>query len=136
MPRSFQFPVFLIFLVFLACGIPSFSQVSSGSLLGDARDEKAASVEAALIVARNNATGFTRSVSTNAFGSYRIDDLLPGAYTVTAQHDGFQAVTVSPVFVEVNQKVRLDFDLKVGSMRETATVTAHGSPIQTDEASE
>jgi hypothetical protein len=30
---------------------------------------------------------------------YRINDLLPGAYTVTAQHDGFQAVTVSPTFV-------------------------------------
>src|ERR1700684_2225537 len=72
----------------------------------------------------------------NDFGSYRIDDLLPGAYTVTAQHDGFQAVTVSPVFVEVNQKFRLDFDLKVGSIHETATVTAQASPLQTDEASE
>ena len=39
--------------------------------------------------------------STNEFGSYRIDDLLPGANTVTAQHDAFQAVTVSPIFVEV-----------------------------------
>jgi|HubBroStandDraft_5_1064220.scaffolds.fasta_scaffold231234_2 hypothetical protein len=39
-----------------------------------------------------------------------LNPLLPGAYTVTAQHDGFQAVTVSPVFVEVNQKVRLDVE--------------------------
>ena len=93
-------------------------------------------MEAVVIVARNNDTGFTRSASTNAFGSYRIDDLLPGAYTVTAQHDGFQAVTVSPVFVEVNQKVRLDVELKVGSVHDTATVTAHASPLQTDEASE
>jgi hypothetical protein len=77
----------LAFLVSLvSVPFPSFSQVSSGSLLGDARDEKAASVEAVLITARNNDTGFTRSASTNAFGSYRIDDLLPGAYTVTAQH--------------------------------------------------
>src|SRR5271154_429776 len=128
-----SFPVFLVFLAFI---IPSFSQVSSGSLLGDARDEKAASVAAVLVVARNNDTGFTRSASTNAFGSYRIDDLIPGAYTVTAQHDGFQAVTVSPIFIEVNQKVRLDFDLQVGSVHDTATVTAHASAVQTDEASE
>jgi hypothetical protein len=26
------------------------------------------------------------------------NDLLPGAYTVTAQCDGFQAVIVSPIF--------------------------------------
>jgi Carboxypeptidase regulatory-like domain/TonB dependent receptor len=133
---SLVFLVFLVFLEFLVFPSPSFSQVSSGSLLGDAHDEKAASVEAVVIVVRNNDTGFTRSASTNAFGSYRIDDLLPGAYTVTAQHDGFQAVTVSPVFVEVNQKVRLDFDLKVGSVHDDATVTAHASPLQTDEASE
>jgi Carboxypeptidase regulatory-like domain len=132
-PLSF---VFLVLLVFFVSPVPSFSQVSSGSLLGDARDEKAASVQAVLVVARNNDTGFTRSASTNAFGSYRIDDLLPGAYTVTAQHDGFQAVTVSPIFVEVNQKVRLDFDLRVGSIHETATVIARASPLQTDEASE
>jgi hypothetical protein len=72
----------------------------------------------------------------NDFGSYRIDDLLPGAYTVTAQHDSFRAVTVSPFFVEVNQKVRLDVELKVGSVHDTATVNSHASPLQTDEASE
>ncbi len=131
-----SFPIFLVFLVFLASSIPSFSQVSSGSLLGDARDEKMASVAAVVVVARNNDTGFSRSVSSNEFGSYRIDDLLPGAYTVTAQHDGFQAVTVSPIFVQVNQKTRLDLNLQVGSVHETATVVAHASPLQTDEASE
>ncbi len=131
-----MFRYFLIFLAFLALEIPAFSQVSSGSLLGDARDEKAAAVQAVVFVARDINTGFARSTSTNAFGSYRIDDLLPGAYTVTAQHDGFQAVTVSPIFVEVNQKSRLDVDLKVGSAHDTVTVNAHASPLQTDEASE
>jgi hypothetical protein len=72
----------------------------------------------------------------NDFGSYRIDDLLPGAYTVTAQHDGFQTVTVSPFFVEVNQKARLDLDLHLGSAHDTVTVNASTSPLQTDEASE
>lgn len=50
---------------------------------------------------------FTRSSATHEFGSYRIDDFLPGAHTVTAQRDGFQVVTVSPVFVEVNRKEQL-----------------------------
>ena len=38
---------------------------------------------------------------------FRIDDFLPRAYTVAAQHDIFQAVTVSPAFVEVNRKSSL-----------------------------
>jgi hypothetical protein len=49
------------------------------------------------------------------------NDLLPGAYTVTAQHDDFQAATVSPIFVEINRKTLLDFDPRVGSVHETAT---------------
>jgi hypothetical protein len=123
-------------LIFAGFVISGWSQVSSGSPLGDVRDEKSASVSGALIQARNNQTRCLRNVTTNALGSYRIDDLLPGAYTVTAQHDGFQTVTVSPFFIEVEQKARLDFDLRVGSAHETVTVTARASPLQTDEASE
>jgi len=121
---------------FLAFCVPCCAQVSSGSLLGDVRDEKAATVAGVLIVASNNDTGFSRSAATNALGSYRIDDLLPGAYTVTAQHDGFEAETVSPIFVEINQKARLDFRLHVGSVHDAVTVTARTSPVQTDDAAE
>ncbi len=129
--------LFLVALFFVSLGLVAvcYGQVSSGSLLGDVRDQKAASVSGAAIVARNNDTGFSRTVATNAFGSYRIDDLLPGAYTVTAQHDGFQSATVSPIFVEVNQKARLDFELRLGSAHDSVTVNARTSPLQADEAS-
>src|ERR1700680_934860 len=125
-----------VFLAAVLLAVSSLASVSSGSLLGDIRDEKSSLIAGVSVVARNNGTGFTRTAATNEFGSYRIDDLLPGAYTVTAQKDGFQAVTVSPFFVEVNQKARLDFDLRVGSAHDTVTVNARSSPLQTDEASE
>lgn len=120
----------------LVLGIRCLAQVSSGSLLGDIRDEKGAVIAGVAVVARNQDTGFTRSAATNEFGGYRMDDLLPGVYTVTAQKDGFQAVAVSPFFVEVNQKARLDFDLRIGSAHDTITVNARTSPLQTDDAGE
>jgi hypothetical protein len=138
--RSSRFMLFLSALVFLALllvlALPMDAQVSSGSLLGDVRDEKGAAVEGVAIQITGIATGFARAAATSAFGSYRIDDLLPGAYTVTAQRAGFESQTVSPLFVEVNKKSRLDFDLRVGSSHEAVTVTAHASPLQTDDASE
>ena len=138
--RSCRLILLLAALVFLALlfvlALPMQAQVSSGSLLGDVRDEKGAPVAGVTIQATNNATGFTRTAATNEFGSYRIDDLLPGAYTVTTQHDGFQSVTVSPLFVELNKKGRLDFDLHLSSSHESVTVRAHASPLQTDDASE
>ena len=112
------------------------AQVSSGSLLGDVRDEKTAFIPGVVIVTRNIDTGFVRKATSNASGGYRIDDLLPGSYTVTAQRDGFQTARVSPVIVEVNQKARLDFELRLGSAHDTVTVTARTSPVQTDDASE
>src|SRR5947209_10380582 len=121
----------LVLLAFTACG---WGQVSSGSLIGDVRDDKAASVPGVAITARNNATGFSRTATTNAFGGYRIDDLLPGVYTLTAQRGGFRTVTVSPVVVEVDQKARFDFELRAGS--DAITVTAQMTPLQTDEPSE
>jgi carboxypeptidase family protein len=122
--------------LFLFIAALSYGQVSSGSLLGDVRDEKGASIPTVVITVRSNATGFVRKSNSNAFGGYRVDDLLPGSYAVTAQHDGFQTVSVSPVVVEVNQKARLDFELRLGSAHDTVTVTARTSPVQTDDASE
>jgi hypothetical protein len=138
--RSCRFILVLAALVFLALlvvlALPVEAQVSSGSILGDVRDEKGAVVEGVQIQATNTSTGFARTASSNAFGSYRIDDLLPGAYTVTAQRDGFQTVAVSPLFVELNKKSHLDFDLHLGSSHESITVTAHVSSLQTEDASE
>src|ERR1035438_7335477 len=134
--RSCRFILFLAALVFLALllvlALPVEAQVSSGSLLGDVRDEKGAVIEGVEIQATNTATGFARKAASNAFGSYRIDDLLPGAYTVTAQRDGFQTVAVSPVFVELNKKSHLDFDLHLGSSHESITVRSeeHTSELQ------
>ena len=58
---------FVLVLLLLLPGLPSSAQISSGSLLGDVRDEKAASVAGVTVVARNNDTGFSRSAATNDF---------------------------------------------------------------------
>ncbi|HLJ14505.1 MAG TPA: TonB-dependent receptor [Bryobacteraceae bacterium] len=123
-------------LILLGLVVSCHGQISSGSLIGDVRDEKAGAISGVRITARNNSTDFLRATVTNSFGSYRIDDLLPGSYTVTAVHNGFETVTMSEVAVELNQKARLDFTLPVGSAHDRVTVTAHVSPVQTDDASE
>lgn len=116
--------------------VPCAAQVSSGSLLGDVRDEKAQYVPAVHITTSNDGTGFTRSTFTNSTGAYRIDNLPPGSYAVIAERPGFSTVQVSSIVIEVNQKTRLDLDLKVASTPETVTVSACASSVQTDEASE
>src|SRR4029077_19365547 len=73
------------------------AQVASATLLGEIRDQSAAVAPGVTVTARNTATGFTRTAVTGAQGAYRIDELLPGNYTVIAGKPGFREVTAEGV---------------------------------------
>ena len=121
--------------LFLATLGPAHAQVASGSLLGVVNDQSSAVVADVKITATHEATGFSRSVLTGSSGQYRIDDLIPGSYTVIAEKAGFRSVTANGVLLEVNQKGRLDLKLEVGTARDAITVEAAASPVETDDAS-
>lgn len=111
------------------------AQVASGSLLGDVRDESGSLAPGVTVTALHSGTGFTRAAVSSSEGAYRLDELLPGAYTVTAAKPGFRTASVGNITVEVNQKARLDLVLSVGAERDSVIVTASVSPVQSDDAS-
>lgn len=121
--------------VLLSAFVPAGAQVASATLLGAVDDASAAPVAGAKITARHQATGFTRSALTGTSGQYRIDDLIPGAYTVTAEKTGFRTVTTGVIELEVNQNARIDLRLEIGAARDTVTVQAEASPVESDDAS-
>ncbi|HEX8474357.1 MAG TPA: TonB-dependent receptor [Pyrinomonadaceae bacterium] len=127
--------LFLIGMLLLFAAPAAHGQVASASLLGEARDALSAQLPDVKVTARHEATGFSRSVVTNDEGNYRIDDLLPGRYTVTAEKEGFRTLAVNAVILEVNQKAKLDLELQVGLPQESITVTANVSALQADDAS-
>ena len=112
-----------------------WGQVSSGTLVGDITDEKSLPAAEVTVTARNEETGFERVATTNALGSYRIDELQPGSYTITAGKAGFRTTSIPAVSVLLNQKNRLDFELRLGAQHDAINVTGQASPLQTDEAS-
>lgn len=113
-----------------------WSQASTGSLIGDVADDSGKPLSDISISVNHSGTGFARSAATDERGSYRIQDLLPGEYTVIARHAGFRKVTVSKILVEVDRATRLDFQLRAGAETDSVVVTGDASPLQTDDASE
>lgn len=113
-----------------------WSQASSGGMIGDITDAGSKQLANVAITVRHGATGFSRSVVSDAHGAYRIDDLLPGEYTVIAKSGGFRTVTVSAIAVEVDQKTRLDFTLRAGAESDEVVVTGDSSLVQTESAAE
>ncbi|HEV2827541.1 MAG TPA: TonB-dependent receptor [Pyrinomonadaceae bacterium] len=122
------------FLLIFVVVVPARGQVASASLLGEVRDQLAAQIPGVKVTARHEAMGFSRSVLTGNEGSYRLDDLLPGRYVVSAEKQGFRTLTVEAIVLEVNQKGKLDLELQVGEPQETVTITADVSLVQTHDA--
>jgi hypothetical protein len=103
----------------------------TGSILGVVRDPTQALVAGAQIVATNAETNLKRETTSAADGSYRILALPAGTYKVTATAPGFQQYTTTDIDVRVNDQLRIDILLKVGSMQQEVSVIANAAQVET-----
>ena len=121
----------------LLVGLVSFVASSSlradvtGSILGVVHDATQAVVAGAKIVATNNDTNLTRETVSAVDGSYRILALPAGTYRVTATAAGFQQYTTTDIDVKVNDQLKIDITLQVGSVQQEVDVTANAVQVET-----
>src|SRR5258705_6328470 len=69
-----------------------------------------------------------RSVTTDANGAYKIENLRPGTYTLTFNLPGFSTIKKDAIELQSNFTSTINADLKVGAMEETVTVSGE-SPV-------
>ena len=108
----------------LVAFVPTEAQVASGKVVGAVRDSSGAALAGAKVTVTSVDTSVSHAVVTNNAGEYTVPELLPGTYTVLAEGQGFKKAAQAPFKLDVNQVVRVDFTLTVGSINETVTVTA------------
>ena len=106
----------------LAC-LPAFAQQTSGTIGGRVVNQEGAAVPGVTVTARNVATGFTRTESSDREGLYRLAALPVGIYEVTAALPGFSTVSKKDIEVDVAQVQAIDFALKIVALAETVDVT-------------
>ncbi len=121
----------LFFLVGFA-SIAAYSQNSQGTILGHVQDSSGAAVARANLTATNVNTNVTQQFTTNNGGDYVLVDMIPGTYQVKVERAGFKTEVSRNLILEVDQTLRQDFTLQVGTMSETITVTADAQMLQTD----
>lgn len=81
---------------------------------------------------RSEATGVTTRLTTGASGDFVFVDLVPGAYSLTAEKEGFKRSSSPELRLEVEQTLRQDLTLQVGTVTEQVTVSADTQMLQTD----
>ncbi|MFN0122430.1 MAG: carboxypeptidase regulatory-like domain-containing protein, partial [Blastocatellia bacterium] len=97
-----------------------------GTITGTVRDPNGATVAGAQVSARNDATSNARTANTNGQGSFKVDGLVPGNYTVTVTASGF-APSETKVTVESGRTAALEIKLIVAETRAEIAVGAKGA---------
>jgi hypothetical protein len=103
----------------------------TGSIVGSVRDKSEAVLPNASVTASQIATGYSRTVATDAAGQFSILALPPGRYRLTASVPSFQQGVIDNIDLNVNDALHFDFALQVGSVNESISVEANALQVQT-----
>src|SRR6266480_6042893 len=104
----------------------------TGSILGVVRDRSQAVVTGARVVVTNAQTNYSQEATSAPDGSYRILALPVGTYKLTATAPGFGQFTTTDIDLKVNDQLRIDVTLQVGSVQQEVSVTANAVQVQTE----
>jgi len=132
MENRYSHLVSTLLLALLTLISPSLMRADvTGSILGVVRDKTQAVMVGAHIVATNVETNLSRDTTSATDGSYRFLALPAGTYKVTATVSGFRQYTTTDIDVKVNDQLKIDITLEVGSVQQTVEVSANGVKVET-----
>lgn len=126
----------LKYLLLSALLLAMFSNWALGqdtaTLLGTVTDPSGSVVPDVTVTITNHATGLAKTSSTNDVGQYVFPGVQIGNYDLKAAAKGFKAHETKGVVLNASDRVRMDFQMAVGTNSETITVEATALNVQTD----
>ena len=120
----------IILLLVLGSAL-GLSQTASSLIEGTVSDSTGAAVPAAKVTATLANTETSYSTVTNSNGNYVIPNIRPGRYNITFEQASFKRAVRTGVLIEVNQSAHVDATLQVGEVKESITVAADVTNIDT-----
>ena len=110
---------------------PALAQTGDGNLRGYVKDESGAILPGVSVTATSPELLAPVVAVTDGTGLYRLNNLPPGAYVITAELTGFSTVRREGILVRAGATFSIDFDLKLSALQETITVTGDSPMIET-----
>ena len=109
----------------------SHAQDATARITGTVSDATGAVVPEAHVTVTNTATHDSRNTTSDQNGFYQVLALPIGTYRVTAVHQGFRTVVSTEYKLLINQALRVDIKLEVGSANQKVEVGAEAAPVDT-----
>ena len=117
--------------ILFCAGQNLFAEVT-GTVSGIVLDSSGAAVANAHVTLHNLDTGLVRTLTTSASGTYEFLSVPVGEhYSVQVELTGFQTTAQTGIKLDVNQKYRADFTLKIYAFNETVEVRANAAQVDT-----
>lgn len=102
------------------------------TIVGTVTDQTGALVPKATVTIANTQTGAIRTSVTNNVGQYVAFGLPIGTYDVKAESQGFEVEKSPGVVLNANDRVRVDFKMKIGTRIEPVLVESNAIGVQAD----
>jgi hypothetical protein len=119
-----------VLLLLLASNISA--QTETGTISGTVTDQQGGVVAGAHLRLVSESTGAVREANSDELGNFAFNAVLPGAYTLAAEHSGFKKYQKKSVPLQAHGHVALgQIVLELGGANEMVTVTAEGAMLQT-----
>jgi hypothetical protein len=123
---------YLWILCLLLAGLPFLAAAQEATIVGTVTDPAGSVVPNVTITVTNTGTGYVRTFTTNDVGQYVAPGLPIGKYDLKAESSGFKIEESKGVVLNVNDRTRVDFQMKMGTKSETVSVEASTIQVQSD----
>jgi hypothetical protein len=120
--------------VLLLAATPVSAQVSTANVSGDVEDASGARIPAVSIKLLNLQTGNENLTTTDAAGEFLIPGVLPGLYSMQVQREGFAAVHLAGLSLNVGESRQFRIKLRLTTVEQTIDVDVSGQSLNTDDA--
>lgn len=123
----------LVLVSLLCVTLPCFlfAQEATGRIVGTVFDQTGAVVPGAHVVVTNTDTRVSKEATAGSDGTYQVPALPVGSYSVSVNQKGFRSVSTNPSTLDINQSLRIDIHLEVGSTAETVNVESNAATVET-----
>ena len=131
-----RFVRIVVALALWACATPPVFAQGVGAIGGTITDSSGAVLPGATVTLSNprGSIGGNQEAVADARGAFQFLRLVPGAYTVKAEIEGFRAATQENIVVNADATARVDLKLEIGTLQEGVTVTGESPLLDTTSA--
>jgi hypothetical protein len=121
----------VVAFVMLMSVTSAYAQTGDGSVRGYVKDEQGAVLPGVTVTAASGALLAPVVAVTDAAGYYRLLNLPPGTYFLTAELPGFSTHRREGIVMRAGLTLSVDISLAIGNLAETITVSGESPMIET-----